>query len=267
MKPKIFAVLLCLFALNNTSSAMSPAPPSPPSLETIRQIAEQELIKLDKATAAAAQELSLTGLTGPQANQVLRDLYHRIQSAVDCVAISPDGRLVAIQPEIYHKALGENISSQPHFIIMQQERRPVLSDIFKTVEDFNAVSLAHPVFLPDGEFLGSVSIVFRPDALLAPAVKPLVAAHQIEIMLLQPNGLILYDRDRNQIGRQTFTDPVYQNYPELLALAHRVGTEEDGRGEYFFPGADGQPLKKQASWTTVRLHGNAWRILLSGPAE
>jgi hypothetical protein len=83
------------------------------------------------------------------------------------------------------------------------------------------------------------------------------------IMLMQPDGRIIYETDASQIGRNTFLDPLYEPYPQLLELARKVSAKPSGIGKYTFLNPDsGKNTGKEAIWDTFSFHGAQWRIVI-----
>ena len=80
---------------------------------------------------------------------------------------------------------------------------------------------------------------------------------------MQTDGLILYDPDPEEVGRNLFQDPLYKPYVQLLSLGERIASERSGSGVYEFlgPGLT-DPVVKSASWATVGLHGTEWRLVV-----
>ena len=116
--------------------------------------------------------------------------------------------MVAVEPEAYQEYEGLNISDQDHVIRLQETQAPVLSLAFRAVEGFDAAALQWPIFAPDGELSGSVSMLIRPGSLLATLIAPQVQGFPIDVWVMQPDGLVLYDPDVEEIGRNLFTDPL-----------------------------------------------------------
>lgn len=81
---------------------------------------------------------------------------------------------------------------------------------------------------------------------------------------MQTDGLVIYDVDSEQIGRNVFHDPLYQPFHELIALAKKVAAKQEGTGEYrFFQKGSDAPVTKMAYWKTVGMHGAEWRIVIA----
>jgi hypothetical protein len=141
-----------------------------------------------------------------------------------------------------------------------------MSRVFSTVEGVNATDLEHPVFAA-GQFNGSASLLFNPTVLLTIAVEDALAGRSAEVFVMDTDGLMLYDRDATEIGRYAFSDPLYANNAELLAVADRMRTEDEGIGSYTFA-AEGSPaeVRKTVAWDSVGLHGTEWRVAVVATA-
>jgi branched-chain amino acid transport system substrate-binding protein len=142
-------------------------------------------------------------------------------------------------------------------------QKAVLSHNFLAVEGFEAADLEHPVFSPDNKIAGSVSVLFKPEVLLGEIVSRTIKDTTFTVMLMQPDGRVIYDADSGEIGKNTFLDPIYQSYPQLLALAEKVSAKESGTGHYEFLNTGlNTNVKKEAIWVTFALNGAEWRIVL-----
>lgn len=261
MKTKLILALLC-FA--TAACAMGTAPSLPPVNVLGQQIAA-ELTQMDSDLAKTAVLLGTTGLSGEAASGLLQQIYKGHDSVVDVVTTNPDGYIVTIEPVTYKSSELAYIGDQPHFVQIKKSGQPVMSGMFKAVEGFYAVSLAYPVRSTDNQLLGYVSIVFKPDALMRNVIKNYQADFfAVDTLALQLDGRIIYDKDPLQVGLMTFESSLYRSAPSLLALAKQITREATGTGSYDFPAqSGGAPVKKNAEWTTITLHGTEWRLIIS----
>lgn len=263
------ALLIGVMAPALAGQSVSPQPRStasdpPTSLAAVTNGIASTLREADAALARAATELAHTGLRGEPARQVLADLCNRFAFAVDCAAVDARGIMVTVEPAAYRSVEGADISEQKQIIHLHATRRPVLSEAFRAVEGFDAIDLEHPVLTPDGQLLGSVSLLARTGTLLGHIIEPQVQGMPVDVWVMQPDGYLLYDPDEEEIGRNVFTDPLYQPFTQLLALVRRIAAEQSGSGRYEFLGRSlRQPVTKEAYWTTVGLHGRKWRVVLT----
>ncbi|MBN3033641.1 MAG: cache domain-containing protein [Candidatus Saganbacteria bacterium] len=258
----LFALLLLCLAPARVLAMGTP--PHLPGLIELRSRISAELNALDSDLAAAAQQLGTVGFYGNSA-EILQKVYDAHPSVVDVATINPEGYLMTVRPARYKKAEGQRVNEQSHFRAIQKSGRPVMSEMFKTVEGFYAAALIYPVINLKGQTIGYVSAVFKPDALMGKIIKPYLAQlPRVDAFALQRDGRIIYDHDILQVGKMTFSDPAYQSYSELLALAARITAEASGAGTYTFPvGLTNAPAKKATEWVTVSLHGTDWRLVVA----
>jgi hypothetical protein len=171
--------------------------------------------------------------------------------------------MVLVEPEEYSKFEGSDISSQEQIIRLRESKKPVLSNVIKAVEGIYAVDLEHPVFSSQGEFAGSVSVLFRPESLFSYVIIPVLKGMPAESFVMQTDGRILYDAHKEEVGTMLFDDPVYKTFPQLLALGTLISREKKGAGSFEYKQAGSEKLvKKDAHWTTVGLHGTEWRLVV-----
>jgi hypothetical protein len=52
--------------------------------------------------------------------------------------------------------------------------------------------------------------------------------------MLHLDGMVAYNRDASQIGKDLFKDPLYQAYPSLLELGKRIIAQRSGHGYHSF---------------------------------
>jgi hypothetical protein len=235
----------------------------PPILSELERDITAELNRMDHDLGRLAEEISEENLKTAETRKMLGDFCRSYPYVVDCSVVDRNGIMVLVEPEEYAKFEGSDISTQEQVIRLQESKKPVLSKVIKAVEGFDAVDLEHPLFFPTGELAGSISVLFRPDTLLAAIISPVVQGLPVDVWLMQKDGRILYDPDATEVGRMLFNDSIYESYPQLLALGTLIANEKSGTGRYEYLGRGLQkPVMKDAYWTTVGLHGTEWRFVV-----
>ena len=170
----------------------------------------------------------------------------------------------APEPEGFKEFEGADISAQAHWNKLIKTGKPVLSGSFRSVQGAAAVAFHYPVFSSGNRLAGSVSALFAPEKLLTGIIEPVTANLPVDIFLMQTDGLMIHDMDADQIGRNVFHDPLYQPFPELLALAQKVAVTKKGTGEYrFYQEGSGEPVSKVAYWKTAGKLGTEWRLVIT----
>jgi hypothetical protein len=238
-----------------------------PAAEAFAREAQASMARMDRNLALAARDLAQGGgLAGPKARETLRALLKACPQAIDVCTVDLGGRMVAIEPEAYHKLEGSDISGQEQLERLWRSKRPVMSQVLRTVEGIEAVDLEHPVLTDNGEMLGSVSVLLKPEAILTAAWGKTGAHRDLEPWAMDASGRIIHDQDPSEVDRLLFSDNLYQGFPELLAIGRRMLTEPGGEGEYSFPArGEQQALSKYCAWATVELHGVWWRLAVARP--
>lgn len=263
----------------NLSAAESSAD-MPFMLLQIQANLQGRLNDMDQDVENASQALSVTGLEGTEARGVLHKMLETNSNLTQAATFGKDGMIIIAEGEGSEGAEGADISSQEHIAHVLMTKTPALSKQFLLVEGYNATSLVYPVFSLQGEFVGGVSAIIEPDKLMNTLVASQLQSDiynqsnnqsnvtDITFWLMDLDGLLLYDEDPSQIGKNLFEDPLYKPYTSLLELAgHRIVTERSGHGYYsFFEPTEGNEttVNKECYWTTSGLHGREWRLVVTG---
>jgi polar amino acid transport system substrate-binding protein len=212
----------------------------------------------------ATLSLSAAGLTGSEAQQILAQVMQSSPNLVEAVTFSREGQILAAECKGCQGAVGADISSQEHIAHVLKYRTPTLSDEFMAVEGYNATALAYPVFSPQGEFLGGISVLLKPEEMFGGLVGPWLNGTDYSFFVMQTDGRDISSSDPNQIGNNLLTSHLYKPYPGLIAVARRMVDERSGYGTYEFQvnATDNEVVTKEIYWTTAGLYGRDWRLAL-----
>jgi|GEM_PF-617296 SagB-type dehydrogenase family enzyme len=267
MKRLMALTALVLFVVFTTPSARAQGVmETPPVLTKLRYEISLAFASIDRSLTDAVTKLSITGTEGEEARKVLGQLCMAHPYAVDCAIVSSEGRMTMVEPQEYRKFEGSDISKQEQVATLRKTKKPVLSDTFRSVEGLAAVDIEYPLFSRENKFIGSVSMLIKPEVFLGSIMGAPTKGLPGDTFVMQRDGYILYDTGKEQIGKNTFDSPLYKSFPQLLALGKRMTAERSGSGSYEFlePGLKG-PVKKLAHWVTVGLYGGEWRLVVTIP--
>lgn len=259
----LFAIAL-IVAAAAAAAAEPPRPEAAKTLKTAQARIREAFERLDTRLAAATRQIAKVRGDEQAVRRILARLAASDSSIIDCCLISREGVISLIEPPAYRHSEGENVAQQEQIQRLWRTRQPVLSDVFKAVERVCAMDLEHPLLDKRGRLVGSVSILFRPDQMIVRSLPAALIEGEYEIIVMQTDGLILYDARTSETGRNIFTDPLYQKYPEALALGRRNIYERRGLGTYGFRAEEPphQPVTLAELWDTISLHGTEWRVLV-----
>lgn len=219
-------------------------------LESARLKIKEEFTRIDLELGKTAERLKASGLTGPEARSALRDLFAVFPFAIDCTAVDVSGLMITVEPAPYRHLEGSDISGQEQMKRLIGGRAPVLSDVFPTIEGFEATDSEYPILGPDGTLLGSVSLLFSTEKLLADALTPRDGGRVPSIWVMETGGRILFHSDKTRIGANFFGWERLRTDEPLHRLAERIAANPDGEDSAL-----------GAAWTSVSLYGTAWRLV------
>lgn len=222
---------------------------------------------LDDRLAYAAYDLRETDLSGDDAHAILANLSATDPSIVDCTVSDADATIITVEPAAYRGVEDTEIQNQSHVRHILATKRPMMSEMITVAEDIPATVIVAPIFTNESRFAGFSSIVFRPETLIGGVAGPAANGTPYQVMVIQTDGRVLYDTDPAQIGKMTFEDPLYADYPDLLDVARRVAGERYGTAAYGFAADGGQAVQKEITWTTAGLHGVEWRVAVIRAVE
>lgn len=259
------ALLLCV-SIASAQDTASPSDPSsmPFTLLKIQADVQESLDKMASEVENATLSLSASGLTGSEAQEILARVLESSPQLVEAVTFSRDGRILAAECKGCLGAIGADISSQEHIAHVLKYRTPTLSSEFLAVEGYNATALAYPVFSPQGQFLGGISVLLKPEEIFGPLVAPRLNGTNNSIFVMQTDGRNIYSSDPKQIGNNLLTSPIYQPFPGLVNVAKRMVDERSGYGTYEFQvnATENAVVTKEVYWTTAGLYSREWRLAL-----
>ncbi len=232
----------------------------------MESIIQSKLANLNNAVSDAAKKIARSGLQGEETRGILNGLCKKYPYIVDCSTTDTEGKLITVAPEAYRSYEGRETAttdaSKRNMQGLRENKKPVLSNVFRAIEGMDAAVLVWPVLSEKGELIGFVGALFKPEVLLGGVIAYQAEVRAMEVNVMQTDGLLIYSSGGSETGKNMFTDRTYKDYPELLALGTKIAEQKKGSGKYSFTShKTEQPTTKTAVWTSVGLHGTEWRII------
>ena len=233
-------------------------------LLTASDAVNSNLSRMETALVDASLGLTGTGIDGPAANAVLRNLTRADPSVIDCVTIDSSGIVLEVQPESFGSVRGENLMGQSQVNDTINRRMYSGIHLINAVEGLQAIDSEMPVFDRNGTLIGTVSLMFNSSQFFGNVLKPFQPSGNSNIWVSRADdAAILFDTDPSQAFFNK-SSSLYQDYPELLSLFHRMSLERTGYQTYdFLDEAHSKTIKKGCYWTTIPNRGMEMRIVLT----
>ena len=234
------------------------------SLDRFVQDLQKRLNQIDGSLAGQIEKRKPDVEKEAEIRKLLGAIMDENADVVGASNVDDKGVMRQVEPGDYRNFENADVSTRDHVIAILKARNPVFSGGFSSFEGFLAVELARPLFDDKRNFVGSISVLIRPELVIDPLLKASVTPPDYELWIMQADGMIIFDQDREEIGRMLFSDPMYAGYSSLLDLGKKIAAQPTGKGSYIFlaPGAKGKVIKNVV-WQSVRLHGREWRVVLA----
>ncbi|MBC8383671.1 MAG: hypothetical protein H8E22_07730 [Candidatus Cloacimonetes bacterium] len=233
-------------------------------LGKVTERVQSELQLADKDFAEAALEIAQFEFTSDSVRNILNGIHARHSFIVDCCIVDTNGIMIVVEPEEFKSFEGSDISDQAQVQKIHQTHKPVMSSAFIAVEKFQAAVIQYPIFSGVNIFIGSLSILIHPNSMLVDIIKPIIKGVPVNIWVMQKDGIILYDQNEDEIGKNLFTDEMYKPYGNLLALGEEIIANDNGYGSYtFLSDTMTEPVEKMCFWETIGLYDMQWKLVLT----
>lgn len=253
-------ILLSLFACKKDE------PDFPTEIDQVIETLTKSMDSLNTDLATNAIAIALNVSDTADIRSRLLTIYNNSSFATQVSFITPEGILQIIEPSEFYSSQGADISQQPHVVKAFQTKLPVLSQAFDLVEGYRAAVNFHPVLGTNQQVLGAVDAVFLPEEILGRIILPIVQGQTFEIWVMEKGGNLLFDLHTDQIGLNVITDPLYADFPELIAAAQKMDSELSNETTYsFYQTGTSNIVKKKAYWKTFEYLDNQWKIVWTEP--
>ncbi len=167
----------------------------------------------------------------------------------------------------FSRAIGSNISEQEHVQEILKEHKPVISDVFMTVQGFYALALHVPVF-KESVFKGTIAIVVNFEILAKHYLDVIKVGENGYAWVISRNGTQLYSPIAGFIGKPVFEN--YRDYPSVLAMVNDMLKGYEGTAEYTFDRIGDRNLrqvKKYAAYMPIQLGNTFWSIVVASAEQ
>ncbi len=232
------------------------------TLSEVKKNVNEKFEKFQTDMSSAAAKLSDRTAKTEEVRSVLASLKEKNTLVVDCSFVNPKGIMMVVEPPKYKRFEGSNISAQEQVARVIKTQKPVLSSIFRSVEGYYSFDFEYPVINKSGSYAGSLSFLVKPEIFFRSFLDRIIRDRPVEVWVMDRNGIIVYDRDRGQIGRNVFKDDMYKPFPALVKACRLILGKPEGTTEYeFYTAMTKEKVLKKASWTTVQLYGVEWKIV------
>ena len=199
-----------------------------------------------------------------ESKTILENFYEEHNQIISAVTrINSHGIILDTYP-YNHSVIGSDISYQKHVSQVIATHKPVISDVFMSVQGYLAIAL-HVPFFNENEFAGSLAILIPIDKLGRLYLDKIKIKGTGRAWLLSENGIELYCPVNGHSGKSFLENA--QNDNAAIHLIEKIKSEESGTIRDLDPEltSDGKTkiIKKYISFYRAPLGNTYWTILIS----
>ncbi|HEB84944.1 MAG TPA: hypothetical protein ENI92_08100 [Bacteroidetes bacterium] len=217
---------------------------------------------LDRDLSGAAHELAARGIKGDSARRVLERLSAKHPFVLDCCSFDSTGSLVQSAPRGHHRLPDEGVQipNRESLAEMRRTGQPSLGRLFRFLDGTTGVDMNQPILSSEGEFLGTVGFVIEADELMANLRRRAFPEGKVDAWAAEASsGSIIGGGVLREPGEQGAGGAKQDS--GWIAFVEALAASPSGSGSYeFFEPDSGRLVRKQVSWSTIRVHRRDWRI-------
>jgi PAS domain S-box-containing protein len=197
--------------------------------------------------------------TNADGRQGMKLLYESHQEQIRSVTrVDENGVILFTYP--LSESKGRDISGQAHMRSILKEHKPVVSDVFKTVQGFDAVALHVPVF-SDSEFRGTIATVINFEDLAKRYFDVIRIGQTGHAWVISRDGTQLYSPIPGFAGK--LVQDNYRDQPAVLAIVKDMLRGHEGPAVYTseitHDGVAGRD-RRYAVYMPVRFGNTFWSV-------
>jgi PAS domain S-box-containing protein len=175
------------------------------------------------------------------------------------------GRILYTVPD--KRTIGKNLTRQMHIQELLKTRKPVVSDVFRALQGFDAVALHVPIF-KGSQFKGSIAVTINFQSLARKYLDIIKIGKTGYAWVVSRDGTELYCPVPGHTGNSVFTN--CRDFPSIIAMATDMLKGHSGITTYTFDKISGikvTPVVKHAVYLPIKLGNTFWSIVVASSEQ
>ncbi len=225
------------------------------------------LLDLQAANEESAARIGEHWNESAQLKEILTTKIETVPAGKSSLIIDQNGTVLMAAPAIQESLIGHDLGYQPEVQEANRLQEPILSSVFPLEEGFSGISLSYPVFSAENDYLGYTDITFSPQDLIGEIIRPILKNTPYDLMILQTDGLVIYETNPEEVGRNVLTDTLYSS-DEMKTVSSAITTEPEGTATYRFWNRNwNEETSREITWKTLAFNERKWVIAIIGDSE
>ena len=174
---------------------------------------------------------------------------------------SKTGRITFTVP-FYPNSIGADISRQKHMVKILSDHQPVMSDVFTTVQGFQAIVIHYPV-IRNGRFDGTIAFLLDFGKIAKTILDEIKIGNSGYAWMLSSEGVELYCPIPGHTGKSI--RETAQGYPDLLNLYESMLSGKEGSATYSYTLSpdNTEEGRKIAYFIPIKIADTFWSLAIT----
>jgi PAS domain S-box-containing protein len=192
-----------------------------------------------------------------QGRNLLADFYRNHSDQIEAITLVDSKGILQYTYPLNDSALGKDISDQPHVKEIMANHKPIVSNVFTSVQGFKTIAYHVPVFIGN-EYKGSIAILIPIDNLGKRFVENIRTGETGYGWLINETGIQLFNPSSGQTGQ--LVNDFFKNSPSVKAMLAETLKNNEGTAI-----CDVNGVKTHAVYYRVSLGNTFWTIIIFSP--
>jgi PAS domain S-box-containing protein len=202
-----------------------------------------------------------------QGKELLSDFYNHHSDQIEAITVVDSKGVLIYTYPLNPEAVGKNISNQPHVQSVMTQHKPIVSDVFTSVQGFRTIAYHVPIITGD-DYKGSLAILIPLNKLGERFVENIRTGRTGYGWMISEAGIELFNPTLNYTGKSV--KEIYSNLPSVINLVNKTLTGTEGTSTCYLPSGKhtGKELVKTlAGFYRIPLGNTFWTIIIFTPEQ
>jgi PAS domain S-box-containing protein len=200
-----------------------------------------------------------------QGKDLLEDFYKSHSDQIEAITVVDSNGILKYTFPYNNSAIGQDISIQSHIKQIMQSHKPTVSDVFTTVQGYDAIAYHIPI-LKDSIYDGSIAILIPLEKLGRRYIETIKTKETGFGWLISENKIALFHPEASIVGKTA--KEVFEGSPSVMNLIDRTGNESEGTSIFKVKKSGKEKTIQQntlAAFYRVSLGNTFWTIIIFTP--
>ncbi|MDM8533371.1 PAS domain S-box protein [Clostridiaceae bacterium HSG29] len=207
-----------------------------------------------------ASDEDIINFNSKKSEKILKNFYNSHKTELSGITrIDKNGRIIYTYPE-NNSVIGLDVSKQPHNAYVIKNQKPVVSEVFRTLQGYYAIAYAVPVFdgnSYDGELTSLITAENLSENFIINR-----ANKNMQFKLISENGNILFDNELELIGSNINYVIETENYQNHQNVIGKMLNKESGRINYQTK-ENNKIIENYGVFQNIEIENTFWAIFVT----